>query len=395
MFKRILVIILDSVGIGELPDAGEFGDSGANTLGNIARYNGGLRVPAMEAMGLGCIAPLEGVRAVSDPIAMHGKMAELSRGKDTTSGHWEMAGCPVFTPFPVYSQGFPPEVISAFTQYSGLKVLGNKAASGTEIIAELGEEHMRTAYPIVYTSADSVFQIAAHEGVIPLTRLYELCRIAREQVCIGEHAVGRIIARPFIGEPGHFTRTANRHDYSVPPPSPTVLEQLTDAGHLVTGIGKISDIFATRGVGRSFSTRSNQHGMDIVLDLVRHDRTNGLVMANLVEFDSSYGHRNDVDGYARALEEFDSQLAVLLPHLQMSDLLIITADHGCDPTFPGTDHTREYVPLMAYTPGWQKNKKTGCTLGVRTSFADLGATLAENFAVAPLKYGTSFLDQLR
>ena len=395
MFKRMLVIILDSVGIGALPDAGEFGDAGADTLGNIARHCNGLRVPTLESMGLGCIAPLTGINPVSAPLAMFGKMAEISRGKDTTSGHWEMAGCPLFEPFPVYPQGFPAEVIDAFCRYAGTLVLGNKAASGTEIIAELGDEHLRTGYPIVYTSADSVFQIAAHEEVIPVSRLYELCLIAREKVMVGNHAVGRIIARPFIGSSGNFIRTANRHDYSVPPPDLTLLDRLTGAGYPVTGIGKISDIFAARGISRSFPTKSNRQGMDVLIELVSAGDDGGLVMANLVDFDSAYGHRNDILGYARALEEFDQQLKNLLSRMTESDLLLITADHGCDPTFPGTDHTREYVPLLAYTPEWRQKNRSGISLGIRQSFADLGATIADNFSLAPLKYGTSFLSQLK
>ena len=391
MFKRIFVIVLDSVGIGAMPDAFQYGDTGANTLVHIAKYRGGLNLPVLASMGLGLIEPIAGIPEVSRPIAAFGKMAEISVGKDTTSGHWELAGCPLFTAFPVYPNGFPPEVIEKFATYTGLHVLGNKAASGTEIIVELGEEHLRTGQPIVYTSADSVFQIAAHEEVIPLKRLYELCQITREKVCVGDHAVGRIIARPFSGKPGSFARTANRHDYSLQPPRATVLDMLKQAGLSVIGIGKIADIYANQGLTQSYPTKSNKQGMEIITDLAAGDITNGLIMANLVEFDSAYGHRNDAAGYAQALEEFDLALASFKAKLTEADLLVITADHGCDPTLAGTDHTREYVPLLAYhhsLPGQVIN------LGVRSTFADLGATIADNFGLPPLAYGQSFLKDL-
>jgi phosphopentomutase len=391
LFKRIFVIVLDSVGIGAMPDAFQYGDTGANTLVHIAEYKGGLTLPVLASMGLGLIEPIAGIPEVSRPIAAFGKMAELSKGKDTTSGHWELAGCPLFAAFPVYPKGFPPEVIEKFTAYTGLQVLGNKAASGTEIIVELGEEHLRTGQPIVYTSADSVFQIAAHEEVISLERLYELCKIVREKVCIGDHAVGRIIARPFVGKPGSFTRTANRHDYSLQPPAPTVLDMLKESGLTVTGIGKISDIYANRGLTQSYPTKSNKQGMEIITDLAEKDSADGLIMANLVEFDSAYGHRNDIIGYAQALEEFDVALANFKLKLTENDLLLITADHGCDPTTAGTDHTREYVPLLAYHP-----RLTGqvINLGIRSTFSDLGATIAANFGLPPLAYGQSFLKDL-
>ncbi|SMC58477.1 phosphopentomutase [Sporomusa malonica] len=393
MFKRIFVIVLDSVGIGAMPDANDYGDVGANTLVHVADVKGGLNLPILASMGLGLIEPFAGMPAITHPIAAFGKMAELSKGKDTTSGHWELAGCPLFTSFPVYPDGFPSEVIEKFKIYSGYGVLGNKAASGTEIIAELGEQHMLTGQPIVYTSADSVFQIAAHEEVIPLARLYELCKIAREQVCIGEHAVGRIIARPFIGRLGSFTRTANRHDYSLEPPAATVLDILKQAGFAVIGIGKIADIYANRGLTQSYPTKSNKHGMEIITDLAGQSMPDGLIMANLVDFDSVYGHRNDAIGYARALEEFDSALAVFKSKLTNSDLLIITADHGCDPTVQGTDHTREYVPLLAYHHGLAQSQMA-VNLGVRGTFADIGATIAANFSLPPLTYGQCFLNDL-
>lgn len=393
MFKRIFVIVLDSVGIGAMPDACHYGDAEANTLGHIASYKGGLNLPELASMGLGLIEPIAGIPEISRPIAAYGKMSELSKGKDTTSGHWELAGCPLFTAFPVYPSGFPPDVINTFTKYTGLHVLGNKAASGTEIIAELGEEHLRTGRPIVYTSADSVFQIAAHEEVIPLKRLYEICQITREKVCTGKHAVGRIIARPFIGKPGSFSRTTNRHDYSLEPPSATVLDMLKQAGKCVIGIGKIADIYAQRGLTHSYPSKSNKHGMEIITDLAQQDLPPGLVMANLVEFDSLYGHRNDATGYAQALEEFDEALAGFKSKLKGEDLLIITADHGCDPTLAGTDHTREYVPILAYHHQLAEYGKT-INLGIRSSFADVGATIAANFNLPALTYGQSFLKDL-
>lgn len=393
MFKRIIVIIMDSVGIGALPDAQEYGDIGTNTLGNIARLQGGLFLPTLEKLGLGCIEIIEGVNQIKNPLASFGKMAEISKAKDTTSGHWEMAGCPVFTPFPVYPDGFPQEVIEKFIQYTGRKVLGNKPASGTAIIAELGEEHMQTGQPIVYTSADSVFQIAAHEQIIPLDELYNICRITREKVCVGEHAVGRVIARPFIGTPGSFTRTANRHDYSLEPIETTILDIMKAASYITIGVGKISDIFAGKGLAESFTTKSNDHGMEIIIKLINQVEQPGLIMANLVEFDSVYGHRNDIVGYAKALERLDGQLAILLSQLKPTDLLIITADHGCDPTVQGTDHTREYVPLLVYHSDTNK-AVYGNNLSIRKTFADVAATVAENFNLESLKYGQSFLKEV-
>lgn len=393
MFKRIFVIVLDSVGIGAMPDSDQYGDSKANTLVHIAEHVGGLNLPVMASMGLGFIQSIAGVPADCRPIAAFGRMSELSKGKDTTSGHWELAGCPLFTSFPVYPNGFPPELIEKFKLFTGLDLLGNKAASGTEIIVELGEEHIRTGKPIVYTSADSVFQIAAHEEIIPLEKLYEICKITREKICVGDHAVGRVIARPFIGKPGNFVRTANRHDYSLEPQSPTVLDILKQEGFAVVGIGKIADIYANRGLTQSYPTKSNKHGMEILTDLADKKLPNGLIMINLVEFDSMYGHRNDARGYALALEEFDKALGNLQSKLTADDLLIITADHGCDPTIPGTDHTREYVPILAYHHGL-KHKKQSINLGVRSTFADVGATIAANFSLSPLAYGQSFLNDL-
>ena len=389
MFKRVIVIILDSVGIGVLPDAAEYGDYGANTIVNIAHSQGGLFLPTMASMGLGSIEQITGVQKLHQPIGSYGKMAEISKGKDTTTGHWEMAGCPLFKSFPLYPNGFPPEVIELFVQYTGRTILGNKAASGTDIIDELGPKHMETGEPIVYTSGDSVFQIAAHEDVIPLAELYEMCKIAREKVCIGKHAVGRIIARPFVGSPGQFKRTTNRHDYSLTPLTPTILDYMKESGYSVTGVGKISDIFAGQGLTQSFSTTSNDHGMETLLHLLAHSPDSGLIMVNLVEFDSGYGHRNDARGYGKALERVDGQLAILLQELIATDLLLITADHGCDPTVPGSDHTREYVPLLAYYKGCPS-----VNLGIRSTFADLAATIADNFKIKTLPHGQSFLQEI-
>lgn len=389
MFNRIIIVVMDSVGIGALPDAGEYGDCNANTLANIARWQGGLFLPTLEKLGLGCISPIDGIKNVPVPQASYGKMAEISKGKDTISGHWEMAGSPVFTMFPVYPKGFPFELLQEFKRHTGYEILGNKPASGTVIIAELGDEHLRTGKPIVYTSGDSVFQIAAHEAVIPLEKLYEICKITREKVCVGEHAVARIIARPFIGSKGNFIRTANRHDYSLTPAFPTILDQMKAAGYAVSGIGKIADIFAQRGLTQSYPTRSNAHGLETIIRLVRDTRDKGMIMANLVDFDSVYGHRNDVPGYAAALKQLDEQLPILLAELQKDDLLILTADHGCDPTTEGTDHTREYVPLLVYRQG-----QTGTNLGMRQTFADVAASVADNFGLSPMNYGMSFIREI-
>lgn len=389
MFKRVIVIVMDSAGIGVLPDAGEYGDFGANTIANIAHSQGGLFLPTLGNMGLSSIEPIEGVKKNDQPTASFGKMAEISKGKDTTTGHWEMAGCPIFETLPLYPNGFPPEVTESFIKHTGRTFLGNKAASGTGIIEELGAMHMKSGQPIIYTSGDSVFQIAAHEEVIPLAELYELCRITREKVCIGKHAVGRIIARPFIGTPGNFTRTANRHDFSLAPSSDTILDLVKEGGYSVIGVGKIGDIFANRGLTKSLPTKSNDHGMHTLLKLADQVQEDGLIMVNLVEFDSGYGHRNDARGYGKALERFDGQLAILLQELTDTDLLIITADHGCDPTVSGTDHTREYVPLLVYC-----KECAGRDLGIRSTFADIAATIGEIFKVKKLPYGKSFLGEI-
>jgi phosphopentomutase len=386
VFRRIILLILDSVGIGEMPDAADYGDAGSNTLGNIARMRS-LRLPNLVSLGLANIAPLHGLPAAASPLASFGKCALASPGKDTTAGHWEIAGALLDKPFPLYPEGFPREIIAEFESRIGRSILGNKPVSGTEIIRELGAEHMRTGSPIVYTSADSVFQIAAHEEVIPLWELYKICETARE-ILTGPHQVGRVIARPFIGSPGNFTRTANRHDYAVPPPRGMLLDRLAGSGVPVTGVGKIFDVFLGRGIGRSFKSRDNAEGMAQTLEAME-TAEDGLIFINLVDFDMLYGHRNDVEGYAAALEAFDVWLPRFIERLEPGDLALITADHGCDPTTPSTDHSREYAPLLAFGP----RARPGVNLGVRASLADVGSTVAENFQVQ-LEQGTSFLPMI-
>lgn len=372
--KRVLWIVLDSVGAGALPDAAAYGDAGANTLGHIA-CEVGLKVPNMRTLGLGNIVGT-GVKPINHPSAAYGRAAEKSKGKDTTTGHWEMAGVTLERPFPTYPNGFPQDVINAFEQAIGTKVIGNKPASGTAILDELGEEHMRTGYPIVYTSADSVFQIAAHENVIPVEKLYRFCEIARKML-VGEHAVGRVIARPFIG-PGarHFTRTPGRRDFSLEPTGKTILDALKESGREVLGVGKIEDIFAHRGLTGSVHAAGNVACIDATLQFM--DRAfDGLCYVNLVDFDMQYGHRRDVKGYAAALEYFDARLPELMAKLNDEDLLIITADHGCDPTYSGTDHTREYVPMLV----WSRSINRGTDLGTRETYADMAATIADFFGL--------------
>ncbi|MBP7331164.1 MAG: phosphopentomutase [Firmicutes bacterium] len=387
MINRVALFVLDSVGVGELPDAGDYGDSGSNTLGNISRAVGGLNMPNLGRLGLGNIIHIEGVPPADDPAASYGRMAEKSAGKDTTTGHWEMAGIIMEKPFPVYPAGFPAGLIKSYEEKIGRKALGNKAASGTAIIEELGAEHMATGFPIVYTSADSVFQVAAHEEIIPLEELYRICRIAREMLT-GEHAVGRVIARPFTGEPGRFRRTVNRHDFSLKPTGPTLLDLLVENGVQVTAVGKIKDIFDGQGVTNSVLTRGNNEGMDKSLQLIKSD-ISGLVFTNLVDFDMLYGHRNNPRGYGDALEEFDRWFPQLLNALKEDDVLIITADHGCDPTTYSTDHSREYVPLLIYG----RQVLGGVNLGVRETFADIAATVAEIFGLQ-FEVGKSFWKQV-
>jgi len=383
-FSRIILIVLDSAGIGALPDAALYGDEGSDTIGHICKFTG-IELPNMDSLGLGNIKPLDHNPPAVGPKGFYGKMAEQSAGKDSTTGHWEIAGLWLERPFPTYPNGFPPEVIDEFEKRIGTKILGNKPASGTEIIKELGEQHMKTGYPIVYTSADSVFQIAAHEEVIPLERLYEVCRIAR-QVMTGEHAVARVIARPFIGTPGNFVRTEHRRDFSLEPTGETMLDKLKAKGLGIYAIGKIEDIFAGRGITKSIHTGNNHDGIAATIDCMA-DADAGLIFTNLVDFDMLYGHRNDVYGYARALREFDDALPAIMAGMNDNDLLIITADHGCDPTTPSTDHSREYVPLLVYTPSNQDTY----TLGVRKTFADIAQTVAENFNLTPFEHGKSFL----
>ncbi|MFZ5633227.1 MAG: phosphopentomutase [Bacillota bacterium] len=383
MINKVVLIVLDSLGIGELPDAWKYGDEGSNTLANCARAVNGISLPNLGALGLGNLGDFQGVGPAANPAGCYGRMSPKSPGKDTTTGHWEIAGIILDRPFPVYPNGFPPEVIGAFEEKTGRQALGNKAASGTEIIKELGEEHIRTGKPIVYTSADSVFQIAAHEEVVPVPELYEMCRIARE-ILTGDHAVGRVIARPFTGRPGNFKRTERRHDFSLAPPRPNILTLLSSAGYPVVAVGKINDIFAGAGITRAVYTKNNMEGTDRTVELAGNQER-GLVFTNLVEFDMLYGHRNDPAGYAAALEAFDRRLPEITGALGENDILIITADHGCDPTTASTDHSREYVPLLV-TGG---PVRQGADLGVRDTFADVAATLAETFNLT-ITAGRSF-----
>jgi phosphopentomutase len=387
-FDRVIWIVLDSVGIGALPDAAEYGDLGRNTLGHVAESRP-LRLDHLVRLGLANIAPLAHLTPPAQPIGCYGKGATHSPGKDTTTGHWEMAGIWLAQAFPVYPRGFPPEIIQAFERAIGRKTLGNKPASGTEIIKELGEEHMRTGFPIVYTSGDSVFQIATHEEVIPNAELYRMCEIARK-ILDGPNRVGRVIARPFTGTPGNFRRTAGRHDYAVPPPRPMLLDVLAERGVPVFGVGKIHDIYNGRGVEHYVMTKSNAEGMEkLEQEMTQQDR--GLIFCNLVDFDMLYGHRKDVEGFARSLEEFDVGLGRLLTLLKPRDLLMLTADHGCDPDprWPTTDHSREYVPIVTFSPAG----KHGVALGVRDTLADMGQTVAQNFG-GTIPHGTSFLSLL-
>ncbi len=382
--RRVVLIVLDSVGCGDAPDAAQYGDSGANTLSNTARAVGGLHVPNLGVLGLGHITTIEGVPPNPSPVAAFGRLTEISAGKDTTTGHWELAGLPVLTPFPTYPDGFPPELIAEYEQRIDRGTLGNCPASGTVIIEQLGAEHVRTDKPIVYTSADSVFQVAAHEEVIPIAELYRLCRIAREMLT-GEHAVARVIARPFTGQPGAFKRTERRKDFSFAPPRETVLDALKAAGQDVIGVGKIEDIFASRGLTDSCHTTNNMAGVDAVLRYLAHPGR-GLIFANLVDFDMLYGHRNNPRGYADALEQFDARLPEIEAALQDADILMLTADHGNDPTSVSTDHTRERVPILVTGPQIRR----GVDLGTRASFADVAATLAALLGVTWTGAGESF-----
>jgi phosphopentomutase len=398
IFSRVIVIVLDSVGIGELPDAAAYGDEGSNTLGNIAARVP-LRIPTLRSLGLGHLVALDaaGTRA-PDPsnqaAGAYGRMAEASPGKDSVTGHWEMMGVVLDRPFPTFPQGFPADLIAEFERRIGRGTLGNVVASGTDIIERLGPEHVRTGKPIVYTSADSVFQIAAHEDIVPIAEQYRMCEIAFDLVGRGM-GVGRVIARPFVGAPGSFARTANRHDYALEPQGETLLDVLARQGVSVVSIGKINDLFGGRGISRATHTASDAEGMERLADTMRQAH-GGFVFVNLVDFDAVYGHRNNVAGYAANLERFDESLARLLPVLRGSDLLVVTADHGNDPSTPSTDHSREYVPLLVTggPPEGGPRLRQGVDLGTRQTFADLGQTLAANFGVGPLAHGTSFLEDI-
>lgn len=385
MGKRAILIILDSVGIGAAQDSCLYGDEACNTLRHISESGSGLHVPTLQALGIGNLEDLLGVEPVAKPEGAYGKMVERSKGKDTTTGHWEMMGIILDKPFPTYPHGFPASLIEAFENKIGRQTIGNVVASGTEIINQLGQIHVETGFPIIYTSADSVLQIAAHEDVIELEELYRICRIARE-LLTGEHQVGRVIARPFVGSAGKYVRTANRHDFSLEP-GPNILDDIIAAQQKVIGIGKIKDIFAGRGVSESYPTQNNEDGMNKIIEAVRKEFA-GLIFVNLVDFDQLYGHRNDVEGYRNALQEFDAWLPDLLKEMQPQDILLITADHGCDPTTIGTDHTREMVPLLV----WGQGLQGGVNLGIRESFADVGQTIAEFLGIkTEVQAGTSIL----
>jgi phosphopentomutase len=387
--KRAILVVLDSVGIGEMPDADKYGDVGSNTLGNIAEKVGGMDIPNLEKLGLGNIAPLKGVAAKEKPEAAFGKSAELSVGKDTVTGHWEMSGVILEKPLNTYPNGFSKEIMDTFEAKIGRKTLGNVVASGTEIIERLGDEHVRTGYPIIYTSADSVFQIAAHEDVIPLDELYRYCEIAREML-VGDWQVGRVIARPFVGENGVYTRTENRKDFALDPFNKTILEYVKEAGQNVMCVGKISDVFNNIGVTHSVHTKNNMQGVDETLKFMKED-LEGLLWTNLVDFDMKFGHRNDYVGYYNAIKEFDERLPELLNAMRDEDILILTADHGCDPTTPSTDHSREYIPVLVYG----KNVKPGATIGVRRTFSDIGKTILEYLGVENELYGESFWSEIK
>ena len=389
--KRVFLIVLDSVGCGYLPDAEKFDDVGADTLGHIAEKIKNFNLPNLFKLGLGNIVNSKNVKPVNEAIGIYGKMSEKSASKDTTIGHWEIAGIITEKPFPTYPNGFPEDLLKKFMEVTGVKgYLGNKPASGTEIIKELGEEHIRTGYPIVYTSADSVFQIAAHEEVIPIEKLYEICRKTRE-ILVGEHNIGRVIARPFIGKPGNFVRTERRRDFSVSPPGETLLDKVKKAGKDVVAIGKIEDIFAQQGITEAIHTGNNRDGIQAIYECIKNEKINGLVFANLVDFDMLYGHRRNIEGYYNALVEFDNAIPKFLENLKDDDILFITADHGNDPTFKGTDHTREYVPVLGYGAAIKSN----FNIGVRETFADLGQTIAEILNVEKIKDGTSFWNLIK
>lgn len=391
MYKRVFLIVIDSVGCGELPDAADFGDLGANTIKHIGEVAGPIQLPNMQKLGYGNLTEINGVAPTSNPIGYAAKMAEISNGKDTMTGHWELMGLKIVKPFITFTEtGFPKELLDELSKHTGRGIVGNKSASGTHIIEEYGEHQLETGDWIVYTSADSVLQIAAHEEHIGLDNLYEACEIARELTMKEEWKVGRIIARPFVGEgKGKFVRTANRHDYALKPFDKTALVYLKEAGYDVVSFGKINDIYDTEGITEAYKQKSNKHGMENFISYMDKE-FNGLAYINLVDFDALYGHRRNPEGYKEALEEFDGQLGDVLEKMREDDLLIITADHGNDPTFPGSDHTREYVPMLAFS-----KKMKGGSLPIRESFADIGATITENFEVPKAEYGESFLKDLK
>lgn len=389
--QRAVILVIDSGGVGALPDAATWGDAGADTLGHVAEAAGGLSLPNLQRLGLGNVHAIRGVPPVAETDGFYARMHERSEGKDTTTGHWEMAGIVTEVPFRTYPHGFPPDLVGAFEQAIGKRILGNKPASGTAIIQELGEEHVRTGCPIVYTSADSVFQIACHEEIWPIEELYRICDVARG-LLVGPHSVSRVIARPFVGTPGNFTRTARRHDYSVSPPGQTLLDLVAASGRRVTGVGKIRDIFNGQGVTDHRPSKNNLEGLEATRRDLLEDLRPGLLFTNLVDFDMNFGHRRDPIGYGRALEEMDVHLPQVLEAMREGDLLFITADHGCDPTAPGTDHTREYVPLLVWGPGLGR----GGDLGTLTCFGDIAATILEGFGLGQDGLvGTSFASRLR
>lgn len=388
MINRVILIVMDSVGIGELPDAKDFNDEGSDTIGNISKKLGGLNLPNLQKLGLGNIDGINGIERCESPIGCYGKSLEKSSGKDTTTGHWEIAGIILDKPFPTYPNGFPKDLIDEFERRIGTKILGNYAASGTKIIEELGDLHVKTGYPIVYTSADSVFQIAAHEEIIPLERLYEMCSIARE-LLKGEHSVGRVIARPFVGNSGEYKRTTNRKDFSLKPPKKTMLNFIIESGMEVWAVGKIEDIYSGYGISRAEHTKNNMDGILKTIEYIK-EPFKGLIFTNLVDFDMIYGHRNDVTGYANALKEFDSMIPKIMEAIREDDVLIITADHGCDPTTPSTDHSREYIPILCYG----KQLKSNINIGIRKTYADIGKTITELLGVDAYIEGESFAKEI-
>lgn len=389
MKRKVILIVLDSVGIGELPDANLYGDKGSNTVGNISKFVNGLSLPNMESLGFGNIDHMQGIKAFANPVGNFGRCMEASKGKDTVTGHWEIAGVVLESPLKTYPEGFSEDIIKEFEEKIGAKVLGNKVASGTEIIKKLGEEHVKTGNPIVYTSADSVFQIAGHEEALGLDRLYEMCEIAREML-VGDRMVGRVIARPFVGKNAEdFVRTANRHDYALDPFSKTMLDYVKEDNKSVMAVGKIEDIYNKKGVTDAVHTKSNMDGVDRTLEYMKTDKE-GLIFTNLVDFDMKFGHRNNPEGYANALVEFDNRLPEIIDTMNDEDVLMITADHGCDPTTESTDHSREYTPLLVYG----KNLKSNVNLGTRTSFTDIGKTVLELLDVKNKLVGNSFAKEV-